>query len=104
MKVFVLEGSKGSYDDRVSWIEGVFSTMELLEEYKQKFFENNERIKSLPCPIDEEKYNQPQWYHHVTDEEYEICNEWEMKICKAKDLNEFAIREEEIDKQFKPEE
>lgn len=103
MKLFLLEGSKGEYDDYVSWTEGVFSTMELLEEYKQKYLENNEKIKNLPCPIDEEVYNQPQWYHIVSDEDWELVNDWEIETNKAKDFRRFNIIEYELDQEFKEE-
>ena len=103
MKLFLLEGSRGEYDDYVSWVEGVFSTMELLEEYKQKYLENNEKIKYSLCPIDEEIYNQPQWYHIVSDEDWELVNEWETKVNRAKSIHEFNIIEYELDQEFKEE-
>jgi hypothetical protein len=103
MKIFVLEINKGQYDDEVNWTEGVFSTIEKLEEYKQKYVENIERIKQLPCPIDQEIYDQPEWYYIVSDEDWELVNEWETKVNNAKEINNYRTIELELDPEFKEE-
>jgi len=101
MKVFVLEGSSGQYDEYRTWIEGAFSKMETLEEYKQKYLENNERIKQLPCPIDQEIYDQHDWYKKVSDEDFERVIEWNSKVNEAKNIDEFYVREMKLDQEFK---
>jgi len=101
MKVFVLEGSSGQYDEYRTWIEGAFSKMETLEEYKQKYLKNDERIKNSPCPIDQEIYDQHDWYYKVSDEDFELVMEWTTKVNYAKEFNEFYIREMELDQEFK---
>lgn len=101
MKLFILEGSRGSYDDYTTWAEGVFSTIEKLEEYKQKYVENIERIKQLPCPIDQEIYDQQDWYDKVSDEDWELVDEWETKVNDVKDINNYRTIELELDPEFK---
>ena len=103
MKLFALEINKGQYDDAVNWTEGVFSTIEKLEEYKSKYIENIERIKQLSCPIDEEIYNQPKWYMNVSDEDYDKVEEWLTKVNDAKDINNYRVIEFELDQKFKEE-
>lgn len=103
MKLFALEISKGQYDEQLSWVEEIFSTEEKLEEYKQKYIENNEKIKQLSCPIDEQIYNQPQWYYKVSDEDWERVYEWETKVNNAKSINNYRIIEYELDQEFKEE-
>lgn len=103
MKLFLLEINKGQYDDEVNWTEGVFSTIEKLEEYKKKYIENIERIKQLPCPIDQEIYDQPRWYDKVSDEDWELVNEWETKVNNAKEINNYRTIELELDPEFKQE-
>lgn len=103
MKIFVLEINKGQYDDAVNWTEGVFSTIEKLEEYKSKYIENIEKIKQLPCPINQDIYDQPQRYHIVSGEDWELVNEWETKVNNAKEINEYRTIEFELDQEFKEE-
>lgn len=100
MKIFALEGSKGTYDEYISWIEGVFSSQETLEEYKDKYLENNKRLKLLPCPIDKELYDQGDWYDSISGEDFEKVIDWESTINRVDSFNGFNILELELDRAF----
>lgn len=103
MKLFALIIDKGQYDESHQYVEGIFSTVEKLEEYKQKFIENIERVKLLPCPIYIEIYNSSRWWEVVSNKEWELVNDWENKINDAKDINQIFMREYELDQEYKEE-
>lgn len=100
MKVFVLEGTKGEYDEYVSWVEGVFSSKSKLHDYECEYFKNLETIKQSQCPIDEELYNTPNWYDMASDEEYKLVVDWWKVVGNAKSFNQFNIIECEVDELF----
>lgn len=46
-KVYVLNGSKGQYDDHHNFVVGVYSSMELAEDAKIKVIENIKRMTNI---------------------------------------------------------
>lgn len=72
MKVYIVEASKGSYDDYVSWVDCVFSDKDKAQAYVDMQNEQIREAKSEPSEpetpeSDEEFGESPEWNKYYED-------------------------------------
>jgi hypothetical protein len=67
--LYILMTSSGSYDDYMTHILGIYSTLDLAEEGKVKYKEALDKFfDENPCPIDEETREKIESYEITIDE------------------------------------
>lgn len=76
MKVYILTSYGGTYKDKWSRIEGVYTDPGIAEEVRASLMAAKKAILDTPCPFDEEDEN-------LTREQKESIWEWQVKIDNA---------------------
>ena len=88
-KLYVVESLFGDYSDNASIVEGVFSTNDKAIESIAKITEHYNNIASLSClingkPDDHDVESFSKWVDSISEAEYDVYHEWQVKIERAK--------------------
>ena len=88
-KLYVVESLFGDYSDTVTIVEGFFSTIDKAIESIDKITKHYNNITSLSCPINGEPDDHDvelfsKWIDGISEEEYDVYHEWQVKVERAK--------------------
>lgn len=89
-KCYVVTCSSGQYDDFRIWIDGIFLSASDAEKRKKEIEDYYQELLDTPCPLKEEDLE------HLTDEQYEKYDRWEMDRYYAEEFNGAEVKEYEL--------
>lgn len=89
-KCYVVSCSSGQYDDFKVWIDGIYLNAVDAEERKEEIENFYMELLDIPCPFKEEDLE------HLTDEQYEKYDRWEMDRYYAEEFNGAEVKEYEL--------
>ena len=99
IELYLVKISSGSYDDyRESNEPIIYATLEAAETRKQEIIDAN---KEIPFPFDctEDEFDQLRYEDKITDEDYEIYDQWQSDNHYAQEFGSAWVETIELDQQ-----
>lgn len=94
-KVYVIQCSRGQFDDVVHWIGGIFTDARIAEDTCQKMNDEQARIALMPNPVPDAEF-----YDGMDEKIFKQWEVWERENSFATEWNKAIVSEYELNKVY----